>query len=195
VDGLAIDRTRGIIIGATTTPQASAPYYGDLAVVARFTFQGTLDPTFNRGAIEYVDFLPPSGTNQEGARAVAVQPDGKVLVTGISLGPGGLGPFALARLNSDGTKDPGFGAGGVALTYGLSSVAASTLLLQPDGNIVVTAQASDFVMARYIGGSNAPTPNPQPPVVGSIDTPAPPVLAATMVIMSASFTYDIPTDQ
>jgi uncharacterized delta-60 repeat protein len=194
VDGLAIDPTRGIVVGGTTTPEPSAPYYGDRAVVARFTFQGRLDPTFNNAAVEYVDFLPPSTTQQEGTQAVAVQPDGRVLVTGISVGSAGLGPFVLARLNSDGTKDPGFGAGGVVFTFLASSVTAHGLLLQPDGNIVVTGQADQFVMARYLGASGAAAPTPQPPVVGSINVPNATTQVGVAVVATAPFTYNIPTD-
>jgi hypothetical protein len=73
------------------------------------------------------------------------------------------------------------------------------VLLQPDGNIVVTGFASSgsgsFALARYVGGNISSQPAPQPPVVGPIVTPARPVFAGTTATVSATFTYNIPTDQ
>src|SRR5262249_40786381 len=46
----------------------------------------------------------------------------------------------------------------------------------------------------YLGSNSLPPPRPQPPVVGPITTPAP-VLNNTTVMVSAMFTYNIPTDQ
>jgi uncharacterized delta-60 repeat protein len=194
VNGLAIDPTRGLVVAASTTPGGPQDT-GDRALVTRFTFQGSLDPSFNHGALEFVDFQAPSVSINNDARAVAIQPDGKVLVTGPTRSIGST-EFALARLNSDGTIDAGFGPGGVV--FALPNSAPRSLLLQPDGNIVVTGQSNHLVMARYIGGSGAAsptsTPTPQPPVVGPIATTVP-VRVGVRVSLSASFTYNIPTDQ
>jgi uncharacterized delta-60 repeat protein len=116
LSGLAIDPTRGLVVTATTTPEGSPPFYGDRAVVVRFNFQGTIDRTFNNGAVEVVDFVQPSQASNESARAVAVQTDGRVLVAGTNLGQRGGTALELVRLNSDGSRDSDFGSGGVVET-------------------------------------------------------------------------------
>ena len=75
--------------------------------------QGDLDPTFNSDGRRVVEAL----VNVE---AVALQPDGKVVV---------VGPFAfsVARLNPDGATDSGFGDGGVRVIHpGLNTSGAPT---------------------------------------------------------------------
>jgi uncharacterized delta-60 repeat protein len=192
VNGLAIDPSRGLVVAASTTPGGPRDT-GDRAIVTRFTFQGSLDPSFNHRALEFVDFQQPSVSINNDARAVAVQPDGKVLLAG-STGSIGSTESTLARLNSDGTLDTGFGTGGVVFTPFPSVSVPGSLLLQPDGKIVVTAQSNHLVMARYIGGPGAGTVRPQPPLVGPITTPSR-VLLGTTVMASASFIYNITTDQ
>jgi uncharacterized delta-60 repeat protein len=197
VDGLAIDSNRGLVVAGTFyggTPAHFSP------AVTRFDFGGNLDPSFNGGRVQLVDSPP----ELDRASAVAVQPDGKVL---LAAEPGSTpeslpSAFALTRLNVDGTKDNGFGTGGsVTTTFpGLTgnrafNSAAQSVLLQPDGNIVLAGWAgSSFALARYLGSNSLPPPKPQPPVVGPITTPAP-VLTNTTVMVSAMFTYNIPTDQ
>jgi uncharacterized delta-60 repeat protein len=202
VDGIAIDPTRGLVVAATTAPRTSATF--DRPVVTRFDFQGSLDPSFNNGAVEFFDFQPPAQTDNH-ARAVAVQPDGKILLAGTTqkIAPGGVTLFALARLNPDGTRDFSFEFVGEALTgffapgsFTFIDIISHSVLVQPDGKIVVTGSAGNyFALARYLGVNSAPPVTPQPPLVGPISTPPQPVLIRTTVMVSASFTYNIPTDQ
>ena len=195
VDGLAIDPNRGLVVAATTAPLTTETGYR--AVVTRFDFQGRLDASFNNGSVEFVDFQSPTrGDNLAGA--VAVEANGQVLLAGAT---GFTGSFALARLNPDGTPDTRFGGGEVVTTFvsdengePIKSISRS-VLVQADGNIVVTGTAgSTFALARYLGGSVVQPPTPQPPLVGPIATPGLVLLGRT-VTASASFTYNIPTDQ
>ncbi|HVQ39504.1 MAG TPA: Calx-beta domain-containing protein [Pyrinomonadaceae bacterium] len=86
----------------------------------------------------------------DGATAVAVQSDGKILVAGRA-----GSDFALARLNSDGTMDASFGTGGRVYTdFFLGFDSAETMLIQPDGKIVVAGSTvfdtyKDFALVRY----------------------------------------------
>jgi uncharacterized delta-60 repeat protein len=81
-----------------------------------------------------------------GANAMALQPDGKVVV---------LGDRLLARYESDGTLDTTFGSGGeapVVFTNALDRTHG--LALQPDGRIVVVGYTwpstdDDFAVARF----------------------------------------------
>src|SRR5215471_6412623 len=72
---------------------------------------GTLDPSFGTGGIVTTDFAGAG----DGAFAIAVQPDGKLVAAGPAF-VNGASNFALARYNSNGTLDAGFGAGGRAST-------------------------------------------------------------------------------
>jgi uncharacterized delta-60 repeat protein len=82
---------------------------GGVAIaVVRLLPDGRLDPSFDRDGTQTFDFGPCDyGT------AVALQPDGKILVAGTD---GGCyeekGPFRVARLNPDGSFDRGFGRRG-----------------------------------------------------------------------------------
>jgi uncharacterized delta-60 repeat protein len=205
VGGLAIDSTRGIVVAATSyggTPAQFRP------AVARFDFRGNLDPAFNGGQVELVAFPPTNPSSR--ASGVTVQPDGKILLAAEWDWTSERLPslFGLARLNVDGTKDGifgkdwGFGTPGSVLTgfNGLTGSRAlnsgpQSVLLQLDGNIVLTGWAGDsFALARYLG-SGATIVAPQPPIVGPIMTPRRGALAGTTAVVSASFTYNIPSDQ
>ncbi|WP_345327120.1 Calx-beta domain-containing protein [Novipirellula rosea] len=111
---------------------------------------GTLDPSFGTSGVVTLDF---NGANNE-AQAVALQPDGKILVAGLAT-VNGQRDFAVARLLPDGTVDTSFGTNGVAITdTGAVVETARDVVIQSDGRIVVTGYtfaigASDMVVMRY----------------------------------------------
>jgi uncharacterized delta-60 repeat protein len=110
---------------------------------------GDLDISFGRGGLVVSDF----GTKEEYANAVAVQPDGMILVAG-KRGPYGLSSkndFLVARYLTDGRLDASFGRGGVVVTdFDRSYDMALDIALQPDGRIVVVGEADGgFAIARY----------------------------------------------
>ncbi|MFI7635963.1 hypothetical protein [Nonomuraea sp. NPDC049400] len=103
---------------------------------------GDLDPGFGSGGKVTTDF-----GGDDVAEGVAVQPDGKIVVIGRT-----IGVFALARYNSDGSLDSGFGSGGKVTTDFGGDDSASAVALQPDGEIVVVGHGGpggDFALARY----------------------------------------------
>src|SRR5690349_1097145 len=71
------------------------------------TQSGTLDPSFGTGGIVTTDFAGAG----DGAFAIAVQTDGKLVVAGVAF-INDVSNFALARYNSNGTLDASFGTGG-----------------------------------------------------------------------------------
>jgi uncharacterized delta-60 repeat protein len=124
--------------------------------VLRYGRDGGLDATFGNGG----KVLTAVGTHGDDvATAVAVQPDGKIVVAGASNQGGAAGlDFALLRYNADGSRDATFGNGGIVLTdFGSASDRAWALLLMADGKIVLggetntgtTAGGVDFALARY----------------------------------------------
>jgi len=109
----------------------------DAFAVARFTANGKLDSTFGNGGKVTTEFFnPPLAGAQEAADAVLVQPDGKILVGGSARqGQNRFAPTmtAIARYNSNGSLDAGFGSGGKALANGIGNVV--TLGLDAAGDI------------------------------------------------------------
>ena len=120
--------------------------YGDF-ILARYHSNGTLDTSFGNGTGRVAtDF----GAD-EGGDAVALQPDGKIVVAGHRYSSNRI-EIALSRYNNDGSLDIGFGAGtGKALTYiNNSNIPGDALALQPDGKIVVAGANGQFAVVRYL---------------------------------------------
>jgi uncharacterized delta-60 repeat protein len=90
---------------------------------------GDPDPDFGSGGAVVMDVGADNfGDN---ARHVAVQCDGRIVVTGDS-------GYTVARFNADGTPDAGFGtAGFVLLTVNGETVSGHMSVIQRDGKIVV----------------------------------------------------------
>src|SRR6185369_1594957 len=90
----------------------------------------------------------------DGAVAIAVQPDGKLVAAGAAT-INGSSEFAVARYNSNGTLDVNFGTGGKVTTdVGGRFESARAVALQGDGKIVVAGGTviglfNDFALARY----------------------------------------------
>ena len=82
------------------------------------------------------------------ARAVAMQPDGRIVVAGYSCNTGTCGPtgdssFRLLRYTSDGGLDTDFGQGGmVTTTVGVGRSQAFDVIVRADGSIVAGGVAS-----------------------------------------------------
>src|SRR5262245_21659946 len=110
-------------------------------LVGRFGPLGdTPDPTWGSGA-PVVTAIP--GTTTEGAPALAIQTDGKLLVAGDA--GDGFANVAVARYDTSGALDPGFGTGG---TLVIPSGIVQAIALQGDGKILL---AGFFVDGPYGG--------------------------------------------
>ncbi|MEQ4720651.1 hypothetical protein [Nonomuraea sp. B19D2] len=115
--------------------------------LVRYNSDGSLDSGFGADGKVTTDFGPGG---EDGANAAVLQADGKIIAAGR-----GFGTFALARYNSDGSLDSGFGSGGKVTTdFGTSGAAG--VALQADGKIVAAGfsglLSQDFALARYEGG-------------------------------------------
>jgi uncharacterized delta-60 repeat protein len=120
--------------------------------VVRYLPDGSLNPNFGTGGIVTTPFSGNGAT----ANAVAVQPDGKIVVAGFAHTSLIDSDFALARYNPDGTLDTTFGSGGVVTSdLGTLDDDARALAIQPDGKIVLAGVAGDNVaLARYLPNGN-----------------------------------------
>jgi uncharacterized delta-60 repeat protein len=100
--------------------------------VVRCHPDGSLDAGFGNGGKVRTD----SGKTGDIAYAVAVQPDGKILVAG-SFGSGAENSkFALVRYTANGALDPTFHSNGVVTSFG-PGCDAFAIALQNDGKIVL----------------------------------------------------------
>ena len=86
------------------------------AGIARLNRDGTLDPTFGDGQSGTDDFVT----------ALALQSNGKLLIGGWFTTVNGIARSRIARLNSDGTLDSGFGDSLMKLSGDISALAVRT---------------------------------------------------------------------
>jgi len=137
-----------VVAGAST----HEPTFIDF-VLARYNPDGSLDASFADGGKAELSFFGNSSIDS--ISGVANQPDGKIVVAGITTTA--TRDFALARYNADGRLDLTFGVNGkVATDLGNADNNAFAMALQPDGRIVIAGQAqpnsssSNFALARYL---------------------------------------------
>ena len=119
--------------------------------MVRYDQNGILDPEFGVGGIKVTSF--GAFTNSHG---LAVQPDGKILFGGISNVINEDKRWLLARFQSNGSLDEGFGTGGFTTTkVPGNNDYATAVHIQSDSRIILTGMSGsnpdlDFAAARYI---------------------------------------------
>jgi uncharacterized delta-60 repeat protein len=122
--------------------------------VARYNADGTLDTTFGGDGKVTTQFT----RHDDPVAAAALQPDGKIVVSGGANWGGGESNFALARYNTDGTLDPSFGGDGrVTADFARRGDYANAVVVQADGKLVAGGYATysrtngfnRFAVARY----------------------------------------------
>ena len=119
---------------------------GDILValnqgMLRFLPNGQLDTSFGTNGLA-------TGILVQGANALAVQPNGQIITSGVNLaGPATSSVIGITRLNADGTVDTTFGTDGtttipVTLAGRATTVGDAAALVTPDGKILVAGSAS-----------------------------------------------------
>jgi len=158
--GKAVELARGVVVQSDGKVVIAGPVEHDPAAsgdaakdtdiaLARFDQAGRLDAAFGTGGIVRLDLSTgvAEGTAFRGDTVWGLTKltGDKLLVVGSQVAPGRTdADFAVVRLNADGTKDTGFGAGGTALVGvgpGISEVPKTAVELK-DGKVVVTGYAN-----------------------------------------------------
>ena len=154
-DGVATTNF-GSDVGWKTLVQANGKvivvghYHGNTGpetmAVARYLPDGAPDPAFSGDGRQTI---APGAT----ARALAQQPDGRILLAG-TLGD----DFAIAALTPGGAPDTSFGVGGVATVDFHVAATARSIVVQPDGGLVVAGGAGGHMAVARLdrGGSLDP---------------------------------------
>jgi uncharacterized delta-60 repeat protein len=154
VTAIAIQGDDKIVVGGY------AGGYGarrDFAVV-RYNTNGTRDLTFSDDGKQ----LTTVGVYDDIATAMAIQADGKILLTGRTQStnsPTGEPDMATVRYNTNGSLDSTFGGDGIVLTSVGTEDEATSILVQDDTKIVVTGNTKtgaqqDVVLLRYNNDGN-----------------------------------------
>jgi uncharacterized delta-60 repeat protein len=129
-DGKIIVGGTFLTVGGTTFPR-----------IVRLNADGSIDASFNTGA----------GPNGD-VYAVALQPDGKILIGGGFDMVDGVAKNHLARLNANGSVDTGF----IAQGYGPLLDRVTHIVLHPDKKMIVAAaNATDVRMYRFDTNGNS----------------------------------------
>src|SRR4051812_3926408 len=157
--GAALAQPDGRIVVAGSLSD-NRPDAGSRFLVARYSADGRLDPSFGSGGTTSVGFGVRAWAN-----GAALQPDGKILLVGAggsaaTENAGASVDFSVARLNPDGRLDTSFGQGGTVTTdLGGTGDVAVAVAQQPDRKIVVAGSTRQpgplasnpfgFALARY----------------------------------------------
>lgn len=107
-----------------------------------FRFMLVLFDSDGRRAMANPVVPAPIGPGNDYSRALALQPDGKLLLAGEASSTSTGANFGLVRFHADGSPDTAFGSNAiVTVDFSGSSDAARDVLVQPDGKIVLVGVA------------------------------------------------------
>ncbi len=132
----------------------TGPVSWDFAVV-RYNVDGSLDTSFGGSGV----VITPVGNSHDQAEAVAVAPDGRIVVGGYASGAApGASSFALVRYLPNGSLDTSFGGTGkiIGSLPGDLGMGFRNLAIQPDGKIVAVAYGYDsnsYIVRYNLDGS------------------------------------------
>ncbi|HRI22218.1 MAG TPA: delta-60 repeat domain-containing protein, partial [Panacibacter sp.] len=150
LNGIILQSDGKIVVAGGTYQQ-----YDIFMALARFESNGMPDLSFGNEGKVITDFK----RNVSEAKAVLLQPDGKIVATGsVSDYVGTNSIFALARYKTDGSLDSSFGTDGLQTTYMEGNAQSYASVLQEDGKIILLGdsyiypQGSTLALARYNGG-------------------------------------------
>jgi uncharacterized delta-60 repeat protein len=142
---IAVQDDGSILVTARSTGDGTS-----VPLILKANADGSADTSF--GADGVAIYQGPKGN--DGFRDLAVQPDGKIVVTGYT-GTGAGFEILTARYDANGSLDPTFGTNGIArFDGGHGNAGARGITLQADGKLIVSGSASngtdlDVIVLRY----------------------------------------------
>jgi uncharacterized delta-60 repeat protein len=147
-DALVQPDGRVVVAGSTTGGQN----FG----VWRFDSDGSPDDLFDGDGSNAVDF----GGRDE-LSAVALQPDGKIVVAGFTVPGNGTQSIAIARFNANGSLDRSFNPGGTQPGTKILPTSAKTeraydVVAQPDGRLVLVGSSDTEYLVVRLDDAGAP---------------------------------------
>ena len=152
---LAMDQTSDVIVqpdGKILVSGWASVFGDDDGEVIRLDASGSPDESFGTAGEYYYDGGWEGGTSNDRFEAMALQPDGKIVVVGSGGDGNGFAGGLIVRLNADGTEDVTFDGDGFRLVDGR----ARDLVLTSDGGIVVigyksvsSANQADLWIAKF----------------------------------------------
>lgn len=146
------DKAYGVVLQPDGKIVAAGSAQYNKFALARYNSDGSLDTSFDGDGMA----LTTLGTGFNGAKAVALQSDGKIVAAG-STRITVWDDFAVVRYNTDGSLDTSFSSDGKVTTgIGSSRDYINALVIQPDGKILVggysymgSPTSEDFTLARF----------------------------------------------
>ncbi len=151
-DGFAVAlQTDGKIVVAGDTVTGTDHDF----LLVRFNADGSLDGTFGFLGFAVLDFL---GGDDYGT-AVAIAPDGKIVVAGTAVDFSG-NKFAVARFTSSGAPDPTFDGDGkrtITFTTGLNHWASGVAVRSDNRILVGGTVGGDFALVQLNGNGSLDT--------------------------------------
>jgi len=154
VRSIAIQTDGKIVAGGTAIifDQMAGESFESYAVV-RFNTDGSADTSFDTDGFASVQ-LSPGDDNS--ARSIRIQADGKIVQSGETRGPGSADNIGVVRYNTDGSLDASFSFDGKVFgTFNATFEALyEAVAVQPDGKIIAGGNTyngndDDFAIARY----------------------------------------------
>lgn len=143
---------KAILVG--TTAYATGPTGADFLTI-RLQNNGQPDSSYGINGIAIIDFA----ADEDHAYAIALQPDGKIVVSGDA-----TDSVALARILPNGAVDSSFGINGRVTTFtGRFSGRSKAVRIAPDGRIIIGGYAYldrvglSFIAIRYLTDGSVDT--------------------------------------
>lgn len=129
---VAVQSDGKIVIAGHVTLTTTSDY-----LIARLNVNGTRDTAFGTNGMTTLAF----GALQDAASALAIQPDGGILVVGVA-SSSTVADMGIARYLNNGSLDTAFGGTGtLSIDFFGAADDAKALVIQPDGKVIVAGEA------------------------------------------------------
>jgi len=143
-EAIILDSSGKILVAGYSSMGSSTDFS-----IYRFNSDGSLDTSFDSDGKKTIDF----SSGNDWGKDIAVQSDGKILISGYAVDSNGKQKFAIARLLADGSLDTSFDSDGLLLAS-VSSYHHSNggIVIQSNGKILIGGEVdhspSDIALVR-----------------------------------------------